>query len=717
MRRALLSTLSLLALLTTATGFITHRSAAHATAALQRAVKPIELRGMQLPARVSGTRVELATATGFKSRFWAGVNLGATVPGHLPGELAATRADYGRWLNGMAALGLHLVRIYTILNPAFYAALFSYDRQHPSSPIFVIQGVWAPDDVLARVGDAYDRAVTEGFELSLREAVAVVHGRATLPASPGRASGLFNRDISRWVLAYAIGVEWGPQAVAATDRRHAGEAPFRGRYFAASPQTTPMESWLARMLDYTAGLEAARGWSRPLTFVNWLTLDPLRHPYEPLPNEDLVSVDATHIHATTAWPGGFFASYHAYPYYPDFLRYTPQYQQYRRPRDHRPDPYAGYLHQLRQYHRSQAVMILEFGVPSGPGSAHVGPAGRDQGNHSEQQMGAMDASMLRDIHDEGFAGGVLFEWVDEWFKATWNTIPFQIPADRRQFWDDVMTNEQHFGIIAAEPGAREPVIVDGRGGEWARNDSAVLATSKGPVREVRATHDAAYLYLLLRLKNPEIWSHGRMTVGFDVRPGGNGGLPGTNGIDPAADVALQIGPGKQAVIEQAAWTDPVTREYGVGGGTPPAGELAPGGGLWVEPRLVLDRALVIPATGEHRGLEALSIGRLPWGTTNPSSPAFDSRNMVDAAGSVIEVRIPWHDLTFSDPSSHQVYVPHPDWTTTSETVGGVGIQVVTATGEVTATRRYSWKRWEAVAWHERRKAGWNAIKAAVAAVQ
>ena len=27
-----------------------------------------------------------------------------------------------------------------------------------------------------------------------------------------------------------------------------------------------------------------------------------------------------HIAATQAWPGGFFASYHAYPYYPDFLR-------------------------------------------------------------------------------------------------------------------------------------------------------------------------------------------------------------------------------------------------------------------------------------------------------------------------------------------------------------------------------------------------------------
>ena len=33
--------------------------------------------------------------------FWPGVNLGATVPGRHPGELAPTRADYDRWLDGV----------------------------------------------------------------------------------------------------------------------------------------------------------------------------------------------------------------------------------------------------------------------------------------------------------------------------------------------------------------------------------------------------------------------------------------------------------------------------------------------------------------------------------------------------------------------------------------------------------------------------------------
>ena len=57
-----------------------------------------------------------------------------------------------------------------------------------------------------------------------------------------------------------------------------------------------------------------------MTFTNWLTTDPLRHPYEPLAVEDMVSIDAMHISATRRWPGGFFASYHAYPVLPGLPR-------------------------------------------------------------------------------------------------------------------------------------------------------------------------------------------------------------------------------------------------------------------------------------------------------------------------------------------------------------------------------------------------------------
>lgn len=126
-------------------------------------------------------------------------------------------------------------------------------------------------------------------------------------------------------------------------------------------------------MDRLAAAEASCDDTSPIAFVNWPTPDPLSHPEEPNEQEDLVSVDANNVRPTAAWPGGTFANYHAYPYYPDFLRYEPGLQQAR----------------------------------------YAGPVGRDQGGHSEQDALAIDADTLRLIKVQGISGGFVFAWTDE----------------------------------------------------------------------------------------------------------------------------------------------------------------------------------------------------------------------------------------------------------------------------------------------------------------
>ena len=40
-------------------------------------------------------------------------------------------------------------------------------------------------------------------------------------------------------------------------------------------------------------------------------------------DNDAVGLDALKMHATGAFPAGVFASYHAYPYYPEFMVVDP----------------------------------------------------------------------------------------------------------------------------------------------------------------------------------------------------------------------------------------------------------------------------------------------------------------------------------------------------------------------------------------------------------
>jgi hypothetical protein len=679
--------------------------------AAEPALAPRQIHGLTLPARVEGRSIDAAAKSGFVPIFWAGVNLGSTIPGRQPGEVAATRADYDRWLQGIGEFGARVIRIYTILRPSFYDALEAYNAAHADRPLFFIQGVWVPgEEEFVATGNAYTPSVTMGFKSEIDDAVAVVHGDATLPERRGHASGVYRSNVSRWLLAYSIGIEWDPYAVQSTDRLNADVKPYHGRYFRAASNATPMESWLASMLDHTASDEAARGWSRPLTFTNWLTLDPLHHPYEPLPQEDLVSVDATHIAATDAWPGGFFASYHAYPYYPDFLRLTPSYQHYKRPRDGKVDPYSGYLHALRAYHGKQAVMITEFGVPSSLGVAHFGPLGRDQGNHSEQEALRMDADMLRDIKEEGYAGGIVFEWIDEWFKFTWNTVDLELPGDRRQLWRNDLTNEEFFGLIAADPGRKPVVVLDGKDGEWASNGSQVIAESRGPVREVRAVKDEQYLYLRLLLDHSESWRDHPITIGLDTRPGGNRGLPHHPGVFPDADVALVVGP-DHAELFQAAWWEPTRVRYGLGYGyikVDPA-QMKPGSGAWVHPLQIVNRPYVVPATGEKRPVEVHELDNLPIGNGDPNTRDFDQRTLVAASGKVVEVRLPWALLGYADPSSLKLFVEHPKGAVTTIKASRVGIAVLSDGSALLTTTGYAWDPWQSVTWNERKKAGFDGL--------
>jgi hypothetical protein len=669
--------------------------------------------GLTRIAHTEGKKLLLSTQGGVVD-FVPGVNLGSTIPGYQPGELAASAEDYRRWFPQMASLGLHAVRVYTILPPAFYEELAAFDRANPQKALYLIQGVWIPEDQFLSSQDLFDPAVHDGFKTEIGDAVAAVHGTLERSQRRGVAWGRWTADVSQWLYAYSIGVEWDPVATSASDTKNAGRPSYRGTYFSSTDAATPTEIWLAEMLDFTAEKEAGLGDTMPLTFTNWPTTDPLRHQEEPMANEDLVGVDANHIAVSPQWPGGYFASYHAYPYYPDFQRYEPGLQT--ATYDGENDPYAGYLEALQDHYGGMPVMITEFGVPSSMSLAHYGPLGRDQGNHSEQEEMAIDAQLIRMIHDLGFAGGLVFEWTDEWFKFTWNTIDYELPADRRQLWVNLWTNEEHFGLVAMDPGAAPVVTIDGKGTEWTDNSSQVIYEGRSGLREVRAVKDEGYLYLRLILDDPGVWKKAPITIGLDVLSGGNGGLPSLPGQDPEADYAIVLGPGKIGQAYVRASNDQFAILYGKGKGyvTYSEAALQEGSGVWDPEELITNKPQTIPSTQEKLPAESFNAGQMRYGTTDPSKKDFDCR-AAWRADQCVEIRLPYEAIGFSDPSSLQALRVGLDGALTTEPVSRVEISVSIGS-TLYQTNGYGWDPWQKVAWHERIKAGAEVYARAIADV-
>ena len=243
--------------------------------------------------------------------------------------------------------------------------------------------------------------------------------------------------------------------------RQAGARGFDGRYVRVRGGGA-LDAWMGRALEQLVAYETETYRAqRPVAYTNWPTLDPLEHPTEatvaeeaairtalgdpPVVREreydnDALALDATLVEPTALLAAGYFASFHAYPYYPDFMVLQEDYQ--RGASSLGPSSYFAYLQALKAHHPGLPVVISEYGVPASLGIGHLQPQGWHHGGLTEPRAAEIDARLTLEIAEAGMAGGVMFAWIDEWFKNKWDTIGFELTDDRKRLWNNRMNAEQ-----------------------------------------------------------------------------------------------------------------------------------------------------------------------------------------------------------------------------------------------------------------------------------
>jgi hypothetical protein len=691
--------------------------------------------GARLKFRVQGERFERYEKGEWQPFFPQGVNLGASLPGHYPGEMPIDKDTYLRWFSLMTEMGSNVVRVYTIHPPHFYEALVEYNKRNPGRPLYLIQGVWSPEEMLIEKRDAFDPEIVAQFRKEIADAVGAVYGDVTLEPSPGKASGTYTANAGPYLFAWHIGTEWDPQMVVDTNKRHQDRAGYAGEYIRTRDGASPFESWLAELLDLTARLERQRGYAHPVAFTNWVTTDPLHHPGEPTFEEDMVSVDATHLEPG-GWEAGYFASFHVYPYYPDLFRFDQTLREVVN-EDGQPDPYRTYLRRLKRHHEGMPVIVAEFGVPSSWGIGHTELLGRNQGGHNEREQGEVVASLFRTIVEEDLAGAIVFAWQDEWFKKTWNTMRYEVPEDRRAYWLNVLSNEQMFGLIGMYPSKEETLIIDGARDDWERLDESEktrLIADGDAVKELWVAHDEAYVYLLAELHRPFDPAAETLYIGADILPGGNRHAEelADRTLDEGLETLIVIDDDEAGDIRIASNYDVHTRMYGYVYGMIPfrEEELRDDSGVFKPWKLTVGLKMEPPYTRVEHPFEDVPAGILRRGTTDPADPDYDSMAAWEASGTVIEMRIPWNLLGYSDPSSRQAisyqlpkgkyfesetsegirFVP---WIRPKHRSGVIGLGSGPEAYAVSELPIYRWKEWEEqVNYIERIKQSYNIVKQA-----
>lgn len=689
--------------------------------------------GVRVKFRTNADRLEIYDEERWKPFFAKGVNIGASLPGHFPGELPITKEDYLRWFAMIEEMGANVIRVYTIHPPDFYTALVEFNRGREGEPLYLMQGIWSPEELLIEKQDAFLPEIREQFRQEIRDAVGAVYGKVTLPERSGKASGEYRTNAGAYLIGWHIGTEWDPVMVDKTNQLHQGIAAYNGSFFRTKTGATPFEVWLAEMVDFAAQEESRNGWQHPMSFTNWVTTDPLEHPGEPLYHEDLVSVDPTRIEPVD-WEAGYFASYHVYPYYPDLFRYDAQLQTVHND-EGQIDSYKAYLRKLKQHHANMPILVTEFGVPASWGTAHLGPLGRDQGGHSETRQGEINAQLLREIHAEGYAGAILFVWQDEWFKKTWNTMKFELPEDRRSLWLNVLTNEKLFGVLGMHAGKEGVLVIDGEKEDWEQleqSEKQRLDVSIPGFKEIWMAHDEAYVYILAQLEKPFQPESEVFALGIDTLPGGNrhAAQLGDLTLDEGLEALIQLGAEQESQILIASNYDFHTRLYAKRYGMLPVSEQAmqDDSGLFVPWKLAVGLQMEPPDSKAYYPMEEVVVGNLRRGTTDWEDPAYNSLAAWETKGNVVELRIPWMLLGFTDPSSLQAMSYRDEGrefhTETSRgirllpwlqsTAGGTKLAAKAAGKPYRLSRLpvYSWEPWEQVRYHERRKQSYFAIQKA-----
>lgn len=619
---------------------------------------------------VEGKEILVDTGNGLTPFEIRGVNMGVGIPGHFATEYAIDEETYLRWFRQIQEMGANCIRIYTIQNDTFYNAVWEYNHNN-EDPLYFIHGLWVNDYVQNSHRDAYDSEFADAMLEDSRTLVDILHGNKKFSLGVDLGKGTYNKDVSAWCLGYILGVEWEDTTVEYTNHMQDIKNSYQGKYMYTTEDASPFEAMLAMVGDRIIEYETVRyKQQRLVAFSNWPTTDPLE--WDELVKyyfRKFAKVDVEHIKTTEEFLSGQFASYHIYPYYPDYLGFLDSLGKEVRDKESYVDSngiynsYRAYLKLINEHH-TMPVVIAEYGVPSSRGRAQDERGlGRAQGGMSEKEQGEALVSCYEDIMSAGCAGSVAFTWQDEWFKRTWNTMAYT-DLTKTAFWSDYQTNEQYFGILSFDPGETKSVCyVDGDVSEWTEKDKVM---EEGGV-SLWAKYDEKYVYFRVHKDsyNPD---GDVLYIPVDTTPksGSTSWEEKEGEFSRDSDFLIILdGRDNSRILVQERY-EALRAVYSHRAYLQDAYLNEPDRDTdhFVEIRMMMqvpnDPHDEVENTGWDIG-ETFNTGNFTYGNGNPESPDFNSLADFIIEGDDIEIRLPWLLLNFYNPSEmviHDDYYEH-----------------------------------------------------------
>jgi len=346
-------------------------------------------------------------------------------------------------------------------------------------------------------------------------------------------------------------------------------------------------------------------------------------------------------------------------------------------------------------------------------------------------------TLYKNIQDSGAAGAVVFEFMDEWFKRSWMTNPTTIPAENGNIWYDLLNPEESFGMISYYPIPGQSILVDGNAQDWPGVGKELVVQSAQAVgggdsgrtlSGLAAAADPAFVYLLvdtatsgLPQLEDSVWFIGISSYGGNTGdsrfPDVDAGIAGGRGFESMVVLDGEKQEYRLLVDDQYDPSDKVNYNKGESG-VPYAND----NGSYSLFKYMINNDEQYASTDLGVTKQWYYPGKLQRGNVAENSLA----HFETGPGGVLEIRLPWHALWVTDPSSRQVlFDDHDTLGWDSQGTDGFRLAVVIASrgqdgalkiedvlprdgfsggsfqGEVLPL--YTWETWGAVSYEPRKK--------------
>ena len=635
------------------------------------------------------------------------ISLTNTIPGIDNIDTKIDKKTYLRWFKQIQDMNINTIRISTIESNTFYKALREYNKS-TDNPLYLIQGIDVGVYEKNSTVDYFDDSLKNTLIKDVKTMIDVVHGKRIITNNSRYIAGRYFYDVSEWTIAYIIGTEWNDVTVEYTNKHNKGNTTYNGTYVKTTKDATPFERVLAEVGDELLSYESRKYATQKLvSFGNTPQTDPFDYD-EAITDyfNKFTSIDMNHLKQTSKVKSGLFASYQAYSTYPDYYSLSDiEYE----------DTYYQYLKSLADYH-TIPVIISEFGYSTSRGS-QVNALNEDYGNgiYTEEAQGDMIIKSINTMMKAGISGFVIREWQDDWSSSTWNTI-HSVDVTRSKYWHDVETSSQGYGILSFESGKDKiKVVLDGKKDEWEKTD----IVSKEDNLTLSVKYDSTYLYLLIEKDNLNLDTDslyipidttkktGSKTCDFDSLT-----------FNKNADFIIKINKEDNSKIMVQERYNTMRAVYGKKiffiesyekDGVPKKDSSK------FEDIYLLTSTQNLIRNKESYLIEnnvtLVNTGQLTYGTTDYSSKEYNSLSDYYSNDNIIEVRLPWQLLNFSDPSTMKIHDDYyENYGVESYSINSINLGIGDGSKTINL-KEYKLKKWnQTVTYHERLKKSYAIIK-------